>query len=594
MALLIVLWALACLPGLNAVGLVNWQESARALAAQQMQERDDWVVPTIAGKPYLAKPPMLYWCELALCTITGTNAGESQLRWTVALAGLAGVLLTYLAARSVLARGIDRGDGEEASKGSSPLAGEAALWSGAFLATGVLYVRSSRVGELDILLAPFTVAAVWGCAWAWLADGGPLWRRLAAIGAAAVAAGGAALTKGPPGLLSILLAVGGGIALAIAWTPAFRVGRSSAWRFGICGFVVLGGLCAWFNRDLLGEGRTWLAIGLTGLCGVSAALVSPLVLRPRAWIPIVRAWWSCGILPVVGAGLGALWMWKQTVESRLGAEVIAKTISQEASDNLRVFSSDAPIQNLEAVSYAAGLGSIAFIASVVWLLTKPPRIARAWWVLIAWLMLGLIVFGIAGRGTGRYLTPLWPGVAILGGIWMSRAVADVKGGRTLARIAAVAILTLALVQAYWYTVKRPAAEGLRSPREFLAELLAPEHGVDPRRLGAVDFWVGSLDFYAGSHVEPIADIGPWIDYPHDETQIGEFVARLRAEGGTFTLLVRGDRAPPMDGQEVRSSLLPVEHLASEGLEIKHIPLKAGFRIDRQRTPVMAVQVRSAR
>jgi len=79
-------WALY-LPGLTAHGLMNWQEGQRALVAREMQARGEWLVPTAHGRPYLAKPPMIYWCELGLAELRGARCGEFELRATVALFG---------------------------------------------------------------------------------------------------------------------------------------------------------------------------------------------------------------------------------------------------------------------------------------------------------------------------------------------------------------------------------------------------------------------------------------------------------------------------------------------------------------------------
>ncbi|MBX3361154.1 MAG: hypothetical protein KF705_06910 [Phycisphaeraceae bacterium] len=69
------------------------------------------------------------------------------------------------------------------------MASHAAWWSSLFLGTGILYVRSGRTGELDILLAPLTVVAIGALYvayeshverrrmhWRALAVGGSLWQ----------------------------------------------------------------------------------------------------------------------------------------------------------------------------------------------------------------------------------------------------------------------------------------------------------------------------------------------------------------------------------------------------------------------------------
>lgn len=592
--MLLLLWTLSTLPGLNSVGLVNWQESARALVAQRMHHSGDLLVPTIADQPYLAKPPMLYWAELALCKVTGRTPGEAELRWTVALAGLAGILLTYFAARSLLAIGIDRSSAQRGAMDPREIDHLAALWAGAFLATGVLYVRSSRIGELDIFLAPWTVAAVWACGSLWVRTDATKGHRMVVCLLGSLACAGAALTKGPPALISIALAVIGGITLWHAWNQAQRPRPAFTLWVSIAGAIVLATACAVFNREELAEPRAWLGILLFGLCGSSLGLFAPLFISPQVFLRIITDVVRSGVILSILVGLGGLWMWSSAVEERLGSDVIARTIGQEASDNLRPLSYESPIQNLEAASYAVGIGSIACIAAVIWLITQPPRISRAWWMLIAWLALGLVVFSLGGRGTGRYLTPLWPAVALLGGVWISRAVRDLPKGVRLAQVAALAVVLVGGIQAYWYAVQAPAKEANRSARDLMHELLDPQHRVDPTRIAAIDFWVGSLDFYAQHHVLPVIDIGPWIDFPHEEAAFDDFVTKVKNDTGPWTILIRATPSndPLRPAQDV--GMTPPEHFAKmlvqHGLTLAEIPLTSEFKLDRRKTNVMAYRI----
>ncbi|MCC6425279.1 MAG: hypothetical protein IT435_00530 [Phycisphaerales bacterium] len=587
--LLTLLWALATLPGLNSVGLINWQESTRALAAHEMHQRSDWLIPTIANRPYLAKPPMFYWCQLALCKLTGQPPTEHTLRYTVALAGLAGILLTYLAARSTLARAL----GDEPAR--EHLAQRAALWSAAMLATGILYLRSSRTGELDILLAPFTIAAIWTAAWLFLNHHLSLSRKLLPITLGSLACAAAALTKGPPALLPIAIGAAGGAVLATLWrSDAFRPSAYHIRTLAAIGAALALLASLLVNRAHISSSHTWLGAALLGACGLTLGLLAPILANPRSILDAARGLWRTAIIPMLAIGAAALWSWSRAVESRLGPEVIARTLNQEAADNLRLLSPDAPIQNFEAIAYGVGAGSFACMIALIWLLAKRPRIHPAWWFPLAWLSLSLFAFSILGRGTGRYLTPLWPAIAILGGIWTVRAIRDLTIGRHLARILCAAILILATAQSAWYTFKRPLAEGQRSPRDLLAELLGPPHNTDPTRLVALDFWIASLDFYTGRHVEPISDLGPWIDYPHDETPLPDLVARLRADPTlTYTLLARATPAPITDAlPESSIHLDPLTHLRDAGLTIEEIPLASNFLLDRQRTQVKAYRLRS--
>src|SRR5687768_2218011 len=96
--LLTAVCGLTYLPGLTAHGLTNWQEAQRALVAREMQSRGEWIVPTVNDRPYLAKPPMIYWWQLAIAKARGAQSGEFELRLTVALAGWLGVVALYLVA----------------------------------------------------------------------------------------------------------------------------------------------------------------------------------------------------------------------------------------------------------------------------------------------------------------------------------------------------------------------------------------------------------------------------------------------------------------------------------------------------------------
>src|SRR5271169_3351566 len=47
--------------GLGAFGLLGADEPRYAQVAREMLDRNDWVLPTLNGKPWLEKPPLYYW-----------------------------------------------------------------------------------------------------------------------------------------------------------------------------------------------------------------------------------------------------------------------------------------------------------------------------------------------------------------------------------------------------------------------------------------------------------------------------------------------------------------------------------------------------
>src|SRR5262245_20030936 len=77
-------------------------EGRYALIGREMLDSGDWVTPTLAGLPYLDKPPLLYWCEAAGMTVFGRN--EFGVRFFPALAGVLGVWLAFLLGRDMLDR----------------------------------------------------------------------------------------------------------------------------------------------------------------------------------------------------------------------------------------------------------------------------------------------------------------------------------------------------------------------------------------------------------------------------------------------------------------------------------------------------------
>ncbi len=301
--LLIAACAIAYIIGPDTHGLTNWQEAQRLVVAAEMHARSDWIVPTINGAPYLAKPPLIYWCQLLLAPLTSATGAPTllTLRLTVALAGLAGVLATWWLARRIT-RDLP------APSNTPTWQRSASLWSALFLASGILYTRSSRIGELDILLVAPVVLAIGGLWIAWQHARTNRWSptglTLAALGLTL-----AAMAKGPPGVLVPLL----------AWT----------------GLVIHTA-----RHD-----------------------------RPALQSALLRANPIPALIP---AGL-AVWGWFMAAGARIGDDALATTTSGEVNDNLRLFVADAPINNLEAMSYGAGVGSIGAIIALVWILKGPPQ-----------------------------------------------------------------------------------------------------------------------------------------------------------------------------------------------------------------------------
>ena len=565
--------------GLTTHGLTNWQEAQRAAVARDMDTRGDWLVPTINGRPYLSKPPMFYWVQMTLNRVVGGKgedgggrggASELELRLTVALAGWLGVVCTYLVGRRLLAE--DEPDA---------WAEHAAWWASLMLATGMLYVRSSRIGEIDILLVPATVIGIGAIARAWRrhrlhehhrqshggchgltrrTSRGPLakarvaetdnpwhppapWHpptarhastkttlgawSVGSITLATVAATFAALTKGPPGLLTIALGGYGGIVL-------YHL----------------------FTRDQGG--------------------------RVRA---IARALWRTQPVVVLGVPMLVLWGWSRLVAARIGADVVPTVAQEELTDNLRLFVSDAWSKNLGTALYGVGLGSIAAVIALIWLAKDRPRLRPGWVVVLAWCGLGLAVTSMLGKGVGRYLTPMWPGVALLGGMWLASGIRDLRIGRWLGRVTLALVLVLAIGQSWWYGFGRERYFSQRCPRAFVAELLEQDNGVNPARVGTFEFFTPAVDYYVGRPVQPIGDVrvreGMVGRKSWTIEQLAEDLARTLEP---MTILIREHQRPEMDPRG------PIDRMNEAGLVVREIPISSRFVIDGGRTEVHAVLV----
>ncbi|MGE5190880.1 MAG: glycosyltransferase, partial [Deltaproteobacteria bacterium] len=73
--------------------LIDPDESRYAEVSREMLESGDYVVPTRFGKPYLDKPPLLYWLTAASFRAFGVS--ESSARLVPALAAMLTVVATY-------------------------------------------------------------------------------------------------------------------------------------------------------------------------------------------------------------------------------------------------------------------------------------------------------------------------------------------------------------------------------------------------------------------------------------------------------------------------------------------------------------------
>lgn len=208
--LLVLLAGLLLLVGLGSVALTDRDEGANAEAAREMLTRGSWITPTLGDLPRFAKPALVYWLMSASYAVLGV--GETAARLPSAVAALLLVLVQYAFARWAF--------------------GRAAAWrAGLMLLLSLEYVALGRMALTDATLALWTTVAGYAFLRGWW--GAPPRGRWYAL--AWSAAGLAALTKGPVGLLIPL----GGVVAYLLLAGGLRQAWREAWPLRGLGLFVL-------------------------------------------------------------------------------------------------------------------------------------------------------------------------------------------------------------------------------------------------------------------------------------------------------------------------------------------------------------------
>ena len=202
------------LTNLGAPALHDWDEATYATVARGMLEGGSWLSPTLGGRYFPHKPPLLYW----MMALSGRLFGPSEFAFRLpsALAAVIGVYVVMALGRRLGGRG-------------------AGLLAGIILATAPQWLRLGRQAMLDVPLAVALAVAFLG-----LVESSAL--------IFGVAFGVALLVKGPAALT--------GLAVAGAW--AALSGRRE--RIVVAKGAAIGLLIAapWHLQQLATHGRTFL------------------------------------------------------------------------------------------------------------------------------------------------------------------------------------------------------------------------------------------------------------------------------------------------------------------------------------------------
>ena len=263
-------------------------EGQRVAPPYEMLVSGDYVIPTLNGEVYLAKPPLLYWMTAAVYRATGV-VNEWTGRLVTAAFGVLLVLIIYVYVRRVADESIAR-----------------------LAAVGMLaapyFLERARWADLDIPLTVAVFLAVAALRASWLAT----WtgRRFGMAMVAGLCIGAAILLKGPAPLLFLSAALFAEIIVS-GKDPAGTTRRGMLWTI-LC--VVLE-----FVRMLL---------------GINAPVV--LTLFILGWIVLALANASRGTVMRVGVWIGALALgvvialpWGLTVLYRMGWDWIAALLDNQ-------------------------------------------------------------------------------------------------------------------------------------------------------------------------------------------------------------------------------------------------------------------------
>jgi 4-amino-4-deoxy-L-arabinose transferase-like glycosyltransferase len=229
-ALLLALVAALLFFRLGAVPLLGPDEPRYARVAVEMHRASEWVTPTLAGEPWLEKPPLYYWLAGGCFALLGETEAAARLPSVLAMLLLVGATV-YLGARLY-------GSG-------------AGLHAGFVAGTAALPFLYGHAASMDMLLAATVTVAIGMAGLRLLGLAGPR-----ALAAAAGFAGLATLAKGPLGILLPVLVLGAFLLVARDW----RCWRAMLSPAPLAAFLVVA--TPWYAAILLAQGRRFVDVFL--------------------------------------------------------------------------------------------------------------------------------------------------------------------------------------------------------------------------------------------------------------------------------------------------------------------------------------------
>ncbi len=275
--------------GLGGSSRLSYHEAIVAQGAREMLgPGGDWLVPTLAGRPWLEKPPLSHW----LVATSGALIGE--INETVArIPSAVSALLICLGVATLAARRFGAGVG----------------WlSGLVQATTLWLVTRGRLAEADVVLACLITWAV--VAFDRIRERGPearaaRWAFFFLLGATALAKG-----VGFGGVLVLAMAV-----VVLAWDRDRETARALIWPLGglLASVLALAwpAMVAWRYPSVMG---LWMS-----------HVTDRLSVRPEQFAG--EPWWQYApspfwmVLPWTPLAMGGAWRsWRRAVAERGGPD----------------------------------------------------------------------------------------------------------------------------------------------------------------------------------------------------------------------------------------------------------------------------------
>lgn len=256
--------------GIWSVPILAHNEARRMVVVQEMLKNGNWLVPTMNGEFYLAKPPLLYWLMAASCKLFHTQA-EWAMRLPSSLMAMALFGLFLQRAARYLGLG-------------------AAVFGAAMLATSADFIEYARTAQIEMPLALLcSLTTFWFLDYLKTGKKGWLYLAYAAMGCAVLTKGPVALLFFvPPALVFGLLGRDKAVLRAVGSLPGWLITLTIALPWFLYIFIVHKPLLDYvINEDLAGkiEGISKSSPLYTyplSLAGAFAPWILVMLYRPKA------------------------------------------------------------------------------------------------------------------------------------------------------------------------------------------------------------------------------------------------------------------------------------------------------------------------